>query len=330
MLFARRARLDPALAADRARTCRGPRPAGARGSAAPARAALGALARARRRVAARGAARAGSDALAVHDREGRGGVAPGVPRGRADAVDEIVVVDTGSSDRTVEIAESFGARVVSFPWNGSFADARNVSLEHATGDWIMYLDADEQLAPRPPPQLRALLGSTWREAFYLIETNHTGGDERGYGGRPPGDARLPQPPRVPLRGPHPRAEVATRCRRTCPSASRRPPSRIEHYGYLESRVAARTSRAATSSCSSARRRSRRARSPRSTSAPSTRCSATGERAARHFDEAWRELRREDDWQTTGFAPMLAARAARAHRECGRIAEARRALVEAVR
>ncbi|MEA2180039.1 MAG: hypothetical protein QOG77_3336, partial [Solirubrobacteraceae bacterium] len=61
----------------------------------------------------------------------------------APAVDEIIVVDTGSSDRTVEIAKSFGANVIEFEWTGSFADARNVSLEAATGDWLMYLDADE-------------------------------------------------------------------------------------------------------------------------------------------------------------------------------------------
>src|SRR5262249_55021054 len=65
---------------------------------------------------------------------------PGCLEPVRDYVDEIIVVDTGSSDRTVEIAESFGAKVIDFPWNGSFADARNVSLEAATGDWIIYLD----------------------------------------------------------------------------------------------------------------------------------------------------------------------------------------------
>src|SRR3954447_24563126 len=95
------------------------------------------------------------------------------------AVDEIVVVDTGSTDRTVEIAESFGARVLHHEWNGSFSDARNVSLEAATGDWVIYLDADEVLVAEDAPALRALTGQTWREAFYLVEHNFTGDVEDG-------------------------------------------------------------------------------------------------------------------------------------------------------
>ncbi len=60
-------------------------------------------------------------------------------------VDEIVVVDTGSNDRTVEIAESFGAKVRHFEWVDDFAAARNESLRHATGEWVLQLDADERL-----------------------------------------------------------------------------------------------------------------------------------------------------------------------------------------
>ena len=95
------------------------------------------------------------------------------------AVDEIVIVDTGSTDRTVEIAESFGARVLHHPWNGSFADARNVSIDAATGDWLIYLDADEVLVAEDAARLRSLTGRVWREAFYLVETNYTGDIEDG-------------------------------------------------------------------------------------------------------------------------------------------------------
>jgi tetratricopeptide (TPR) repeat protein len=63
----------------------------------------------------------------------------------ADLVDEIVVVDSGSTDRTRKVARRFGARVFDFPWVDSFAAARNESLRHATGDWIFWLDADDRI-----------------------------------------------------------------------------------------------------------------------------------------------------------------------------------------
>ncbi|HEY9508952.1 MAG TPA: glycosyltransferase [Verrucomicrobiae bacterium] len=58
---------------------------------------------------------------------------------------QIVIVDTGSTDRTVEIAKSLGAEVHAFTWCDDFSAARNAALEHATGDWILMLDADEEL-----------------------------------------------------------------------------------------------------------------------------------------------------------------------------------------
>src|SRR4051794_11801794 len=95
------------------------------------------------------------------------------------AVDEIVVVDTGSTDRTVEIAESFGAKVLHHEWTGDFAAARNVSIEAASGDWIVWLDADEVLVAEDAPKLRELTGQTGREAFSLVETNFPGDIEDG-------------------------------------------------------------------------------------------------------------------------------------------------------
>jgi tetratricopeptide (TPR) repeat protein len=92
----------------------------------------------------------------------------------APAVDEIIVVDTGSTDRTIEIARGFGAKVIEQPWTGSFSDARNTSFEAATSDWIIYLDADEVLVEDDVRRLKALTARVWREAFYLVETNYTG------------------------------------------------------------------------------------------------------------------------------------------------------------
>ena len=60
-------------------------------------------------------------------------------------VDEIIIVDTGSKDGTVNIAREFEAKVFSFQWTGNFSEARNESLKHATSNWILYLDADERL-----------------------------------------------------------------------------------------------------------------------------------------------------------------------------------------
>ncbi|MCS6850302.1 MAG: glycosyltransferase [Gemmataceae bacterium] len=80
-------------------------------------------------------------------------------RGVADLVDEIVVVDTGSTDRTRTVAEQFGARVYDFPWCDDFAAARNETLRHATGDWVLSLDADDRLDEANRERLRALFAS---------------------------------------------------------------------------------------------------------------------------------------------------------------------------
>jgi len=68
---------------------------------------------------------------------------------------QIVVVDTGSTDRTMEIAREFGAEIYSFAWCDDFAAARNAALEHATGNWILMLDADEELPAAQHARLQA-------------------------------------------------------------------------------------------------------------------------------------------------------------------------------
>ncbi|HLG73298.1 MAG TPA: glycosyltransferase [Chloroflexota bacterium] len=71
-------------------------------------------------------------------------------------VDEIVLVDTGSTDRTIEIAESFGAKVFHFEWCDDFSAARNESLRHASGEWIIWVDGDDELVETRPGALKAL------------------------------------------------------------------------------------------------------------------------------------------------------------------------------
>jgi glycosyltransferase involved in cell wall biosynthesis/Tfp pilus assembly protein PilF len=78
---------------------------------------------------------------------------------------QIVVVDTGSTDRTVEIAKESGAEIHSFAWNDNFADARNAALEHATGDWVLMLDADEEL---PAEQHSRLLADMKKSAALAL------------------------------------------------------------------------------------------------------------------------------------------------------------------
>jgi tetratricopeptide (TPR) repeat protein len=78
------------------------------------------------------------------------------------AVDELVVVDTGSTDRTMAIAGEAGAKVLERPWDDDFAAPRNLAAAHATGDFILQLDADEQLAPGGADALRrAVKRAAW-------------------------------------------------------------------------------------------------------------------------------------------------------------------------
>lgn len=74
-------------------------------------------------------------------------------------VDEIVLLDTGSSDRTVEVARNFGAKVYNYQWCNDFSAARNEALKYVQGDWILVLDADEVLVPEIVPSLKQAIAS---------------------------------------------------------------------------------------------------------------------------------------------------------------------------
>ncbi len=71
--------------------------------------------------------------------------------------DEIVVVDTGSTDDTMAIADGRGAQVYSIPWKDDFAEARNRSIDAATGDWLLHMDADEVLDEEGAKRIRSLV-----------------------------------------------------------------------------------------------------------------------------------------------------------------------------
>ena len=72
-------------------------------------------------------------------------------------VDEIIVVDTGSVDNTIQIAEELGASVYQHKWENDFSKAKNSALEHATGDWIIFLDADEYFREDSIPKIRSAI-----------------------------------------------------------------------------------------------------------------------------------------------------------------------------
>jgi tetratricopeptide (TPR) repeat protein len=83
-------------------------------------------------------------------------------------VDEIVVVDTGSTDESVAIAQSFGARVVHREWDGDFSAARNYGLDHMESQWILYIDADEYLAPVPRTDVERWLSDPTPHIAYRL------------------------------------------------------------------------------------------------------------------------------------------------------------------
>jgi tetratricopeptide (TPR) repeat protein len=83
-------------------------------------------------------------------------------------VDEIVVVDTGSVDESPAIAAGYGARVVHHLWRDDFAEARNVSLDEARGQWILYVDADERIVEGDRGYLETLLTNATEVAFRVL------------------------------------------------------------------------------------------------------------------------------------------------------------------
>ncbi len=88
----------------------------------------------------------------------------------APLVDEIIVVDTGSTDETRSIAAAYGAQVFDHPWTDSFADARNHALQHATGDYILWVDADDRFDAEQQVELAAVLDTlTGDKLVYMMD-----------------------------------------------------------------------------------------------------------------------------------------------------------------
>jgi glycosyltransferase involved in cell wall biosynthesis len=81
--------------------------------------------------------------------------------------DEIIIVDTGSQDRTVEVARNYGARVFHFAWCDDFSAARNESIRHARKDYILWLDADDEVESEEVPIIKKHLRKQNGTAVFL-------------------------------------------------------------------------------------------------------------------------------------------------------------------
>ncbi len=92
---------------------------------------------------------------------------------------EQIVVDTGSTDHTVELATKYGARVVHFEWIDDFAAAKNYAIEQCKGDWIAILDADEYFSEEDAGKLSEIIEKADKEGYCAIETGWVNIDGKG-------------------------------------------------------------------------------------------------------------------------------------------------------
>jgi tetratricopeptide (TPR) repeat protein len=152
-------------------------------------------------------------------------------RSVAGVVDELCIVDTGSTDATVEIARRFGARVERLAWNDDFSAARNAALALATRRWIFVLDADERLAGDSREALRAIGAAPARGRGCWIACRNLADDYKGTGAMTNAIVRLfPNDERIRYRNPiH---EYVTRDGAESGLPSDRSPIEIVHFGYL--------------------------------------------------------------------------------------------------
>ncbi|MBI4799340.1 MAG: glycosyltransferase, partial [Desulfarculus sp.] len=138
-------------------------------------------------------------------------------------VDEIIVVDTGSTDDTVRIAQGFGAKIYHHPWEHSFSKHRNQTIGYATGDWLLILDADEELDPATAHWLHRVVFDPEVTAFFFELHNQL---------KDGGESFILHPRLFRnFKGFHYEGQVHNRPVFDGPAA--KAPVRLIHYGYAE-------------------------------------------------------------------------------------------------
>ncbi len=159
-------------------------------------------------------------------------------RSLAGHVDEIVVVDTGSTDNTVRIAESFGAKVASVEWKDDFASARNASVELATGNWILWIDADEEVDASSWEDINRAAVRPQFGGYYVTVVNYMGDSAQT-------DQFVHSPVRLFRRVPGVKfcgrihEQVIPSLQRIGLPLAHLGEARINHYGYLNHQMAAK-------------------------------------------------------------------------------------------
>ncbi|MFF2481213.1 glycosyltransferase [Paenibacillus sp. NPDC058071] len=156
-------------------------------------------------------------------------------------VSEMIVADTGSIDRTLQIAERYGAVILSIEWTDHFAEARNKALAAASQPWIVVLDADERLLPQDDQLWRKLLADERRFGYYVRLTSAVG---KAGSVSVVSDAvcRLfRNDPRIRFAGAL-HEETATAVAAIGPDALAYAPLEIRHEGYTDERMAAKNKR----------------------------------------------------------------------------------------
>lgn len=88
-------------------------------------------------------------------------------------VNEIIIVDTGSTDNSIDIAREYGAKITKDPWQDDFARPRNIGIKQATGDWILIMDPDEMILRKNHTQIRWLTRAKNAVAFWLTTRNYS-------------------------------------------------------------------------------------------------------------------------------------------------------------